>query len=360
MLKIKKLKLNTTEKVYDLSVAGNVNFYANGILVHNSEISLATSEERTAVCCLSSLNLNYWDEWNADPLFIKDVADMLDNALTRFIKDAPDTIKRARFSAMRERSIGVGVLGFHTYLQHNMIPFDSPMAKSFNFKVFKHISDQLHQANISLANTRGACPDSIDGGASVPVRFSHTMAIAPTASTSIIMGNISPSIEPIRANVYRQSTMSGSFLNKNPALQKLVKAKIDAGQHINEDELWTTITNSDGSIQNIDFFTDEEKDVFKTASELDQRWIIELAGDRQKFIDQSQSVNLFFSPTVNVKYLHGIHLMAWKHGLKSLYYCRSDAIRKADKVSQRITRERIETLDLHAIASGEDECLACQ
>lgn len=327
-----------------------------------TEILLPTDGDRTAVCCLSSVNLRYYDEYKDNYQFFKDVAEMLDNVLTIFIENAPDSISRAKFSAYRERAIGIGVLGFHTYLQQNNIPFESALAKSRNMQIFKNMNYQLSIANHELGYERGNCPDFQDKFADSDLdykRFSHMMAIAPTASTSIIMGNISPSIEPIRANAYRQDTMSGSHLNKNHVLDEVIKKKIQENTKLNYDDIWLDIITNDGSIQHIDLFTEDEKLVFKTAMEIDQRWIIELAADRQEEIDQTQSVNLFFRPDVHIKYLHVIHFMAWKSKLPTLYYCRSDSLKKADKVSKQIERQIIEEINLQDIINGED-CIACQ
>lgn len=318
-----------------------------------SEIILPTNEERTAVCCLSSLNLENFDEWKNEPLFLKDVAEMLDNVLQYFIDNAPDTIARARNSAYLERSIGVGALGFHAYLQKNGIPFEGVMAKVANKKIFKLIRSGLDEANLQLGAERGEAPDAMGTG----LRFSHLMAIAPNASSSIIMGNTSPSIEPYRANAYRQDTLSGSSLNKNKWLDALLRKKV-----MFEDELpdiWSSIIANDGSVQHLSILTNYEKDVFKTSMEIDQRWVIDLAADRQEYIDQAQSLNVFFRPDVNIKYLHAIHFMAWKKGIKTLYYCRSEKIGKADKVSKKIEREVIKELDMTQIAQGND-CIACE
>ena len=318
-----------------------------------SEIILPTNKERTAVCCLSSVNLEYFDEWKDEPLFLRDIAEMLDNVLQYFIDNAPDTIARAKFAAMRERSIGVGALGFHAYLQKNNLPWESALASSANRRMFKFIREQLDTANIELGAERGEAPDAAGTG----LRFSHVMAIAPNASSSIIMGNTSPSIEPWRANAYRQDTLSGAFLNKNKYLDKLLKEKVSDDKL---SEVWSSIIANDGSVQHLDILSDYEKDVFKTAMEIDQRWIVQHAADRQTFIDQSQSVNLFFRPNANVKYLHAVHFQAWKQGLKTLYYCRSEKIGKADKVSKQIERQVIEELDLKALATEEEICLSCE
>ncbi len=320
-----------------------------------SEIILPTDKKRTAVCCLSSVNLEYFDEWKKDKQFLRDVAEMLDNVLQYFIDNAPSTIKRAKYSAMQERSIGVGALGFHAYLQKNNIPWESALATSANHKMFSHIKKGLDDANLQLGTERGEAPDAIGTGR----RFSHMVAVAPNASSSIIMGNTSPSIEPFRANAYRQDTLSGSSLNKNKHLDKIIKEKCDENSKLDYNEVWSSIIANDGSIQHLDFLTDWEKDVFKTSMEIDQRWVIQHASDRQTYIDQAQSLNLFFRPDANIKYLHAIHFMAWKTGLKTLYYCRSEKIGKADKVSKRIEREVIKELDMKAIIEG-DTCLACE
>ena len=328
-----------------------------GLKIHQSnlcsEIILPTNEERTAVCCLSSLNLENYDEWKSDPLFLKDVAEMLDNVLSYFIANAPDAIARARYSAERERSIGIGALGFHAYLQRNGIAFEGVMAKVANNRMFKHIKEGLDVANLELGKERGEAPDAEGTGR----RFSHVMAIAPNASSSIIMGNTSPSVEPYRANAYRQDTLSGAYLNKNKWLDVIVKEKTKDEEEYNE--IWSSIIANDGSVQHLDILDETTKDVFKTSMEIDQRWVIELAADRQAYIDQAQSLNLFFRPDVNLKYLHACHFLAWKKGLKTLYYCRSEKIGKADKVAKKIEREVIKELDMSAIAQG-NECLACE
>ena len=320
-----------------------------------SEIILPTNKERTAVCCLSSLNLEYFDEWSKEKGFLKDVLEMLDNVLTMFISEAPDSIERARYSAMRERSVGVGALGFHAYLQKKRLPFESAMAKSSNIRMFKHIKAGLDLANRELGSERGEAPDAYGTG----LRCSHVMAIAPNASSSIIMGNTSPSIEPWRANAYRQDTLSGAFLNKNKFLDKLIEKKCQDNENLNYDRIWSSIIANDGSVQHLRCLTDEEKDLYKTAMEIDQRWVIEHAADRQEYIDQSQSLNVFFRPDANITYLHAVHFLAWKKGVKTMYYCRSEKIGKADKVSRKIEREIIKEIDIESLASGE-ECLACE
>jgi ribonucleoside-diphosphate reductase alpha chain len=326
-----------------------------GLKVHQSnlcsEIILPTNEKRTAVCCLSSLNLEYYDDWKNDKLFLKDVAEMLDNVLQYFIDTAPSYIKRARYSATRERSIGIGALGWHALLQRKNIPWESAMATGLNKQIFQHIRSNLDKANQQLGKERGEAPDAEGTGN----RFSHLMAIAPNASSSILMGNTSPSIEPFRANAYRQDTLSGSHLHKNQYLDKIIKEK--AGDKY--DEVWSSIIANDGSVQHLDILDDWAKDVFKTSMEIDQRWVVQHAADRQEYIDQAQSLNVFFRPDSNIKYVHAVHFQAWKQKLKTMYYCRSDKIAKADKVSKRIEREVIAEIDLKAMTEGET-CLACE
>jgi ribonucleoside-diphosphate reductase alpha chain len=295
-----------------------------GLKVHQSnlcsEIILPTSADRTAVCCLSSVNLEYFDQWSKDKKFLSDVLEMLDNVLQTFIDNAPDTISRAKYSAMRERSVGVGALGFHAYLQSKGMPFESAVAKSLNMRMFKHIRTELDAANRKLGEERGEAPDAQGTG----LRCSHIMAIAPNASSSIIMGNTSPSIEPWRANAYRQDTISGAFLNKNKFLDKLIKEKCSEDTKLNYDKIWSSVIANDGSVQHLRCLTDIEKEVYKTSMEIDQRWVIEHAADRQQYIDQAQSLNIFFRPDVDISYLHAVHFMAWKKGLKTMYYCRSE------------------------------------
>jgi len=296
-----------------------------------SEITLPTGidhlgNERTAVCCLSSLNLERFLEWRDHPLFIEDVMRFLDNVLQDFIDNAPDGMERAKYSASRERSVGLGVMGFHSFLQANRVPFETAMAKAWNVKMFRHIQSQADAASHVLADERGPCPDAADYG--FHERFSYKTAIAPTASISIICGGASAGIEPISGNSYTHKTLSGSFNVRNRHLAALLAEK-----GCNDDATWTSITVNEGSVQHLDCLSDDEKDVFKTAFELDQRWVIELAGDRASYIDQSQSVNVFLAADIHKRDLHQIHLMAWKHGLKSLYYCRSKSIQRAEDVS---------------------------
>ena len=331
-----------------------------GLKVHQSnlcsEIILPTNEKRTAVCCLSSLNLEYYDEWKDDPLFLRDVAEMLDNVLQYFIDNAPTSISRAVYSATRERSIGIGALGWHAYLQKCNLPWESPMAIGRNKQIFKTIREKLNVANQELGSRRGEAPDAVGTGN----RFSHLMAIAPNASSSIIMGNTSPSIEPYRANAYRQDTLSGSHLNKNKYLDKIIQVEAEKHNEGWSDEVWRTIIANDGSVQHLDWMDEWTKDVFKTSMEIDQRWVVQHAADRQLWIDQAQSLNVFFRPDSNIKYIHAVHFMAWKLGLKTMYYCRSDKIAKADKVAKRIEREVIKEIDLTALTKDDGACLACE
>jgi ribonucleoside-diphosphate reductase alpha chain len=335
-----------------------------------SEITLPTGidqhgQQRTAVCCLSSLNFETWFEWKDHPLFIEDVMRFLDNVLEDFIQRAPAGMERAQYSAMRERSVGLGVMGFHSFLQALDVPWESVIAKVWNKRLFAHVRAQADAASRMLAEERGACPDAAEYG--VMERFSHKMAIAPTASISIIAGNASPGIEPIAANVFVQKTLSGSFTVRNRHLQKLLAAK----GHDNED-VWTSITVNKGSVQHLDFLTEHEKAVYRTAFELDQRWVVEHAADRARFICQSQSVNVFLPANVHKRDLHQIHFMAWKRGLKSLYYCRSMSIQRADNVSEKAVRPNEivqppaanDGAALPLVAQGNatdyEECLACQ
>lgn len=292
----------------------------------------------------------------------------LDNVLQDFIDRAPDTMAKARYAAMRERSVGLGVMGFHSFLQALNVPWESAVAKAWNKKMFRHIRAQADAASITLAEERGACPDALEYG--VQERFSHKMSLAPTASISIIAGNASPGIEPIAANVFLQKTLSGSFSVRNRHLQKLLAEK-----GMDNDDVWSSITVTKGSVQHLDFLTPHEKDVYKTAFELDQRWIIEHAADRTPYICQSQSVNVFLPANVHKRDLHQIHFLAWKRGMKSLYYCRSLSIARADNVSEKaVAPMAIEGIaaanDQHGplplVASGSiggtdyEECLACQ
>lgn len=320
-----------------------------------TEIFLPTNKDRTAVCCLSSVNAEYYDEWSKDPLFLKDMAEMLDNVLQYFIDNAPDEIKRAKYSAMRERSIGIGCLGLHAYFQRKNVPFESVTAKALNIKIFKHIKNGLDKADLELGLERGEAPDAKGTGK----RFSLRMAIAPNASTSFIMGNTSPSVEPVPANIYRQDTLSGAFTNRNKYLDAIILEESRNHSDNWYNDTWESIMSNDGSVQHLSFLSSHQKAVFKTSMEINQMCIVELAGDRQRFIDQGQSINLFFRPTANVLYLHAVHFQAWVVGLKSLYYCRSEKIGKTDKIGKRIEREIIKELDMKAIVDG-DSCIACE
>ena len=307
-----------------------------------SEITLATNEERTAVCCLSSVNLEYYDEWKKHPAFISDLVRFLDNVLTFFIANAPDELERARYSAERERSIGLGAMGFHAYLQKNGIAFEGAMATAANLEMFKYIKSNAQKETERLAVEKGACPDDD----SCSVRNAHLLAVAPNASSSIICGNTSPSIEPYRANAFTQKTKSGSYLMKNKFLEEVLDKY---GQNI--DSTWTSIITNKGSCQHLDFLSDEEREVFKTAVEINQAWVVEHASMRQDYICQSQSVNLFFPPDVNKADLHNIHMLAWAKNMKTLYYLRSEAISRADNVSNKVKRE---------IIFEQADCLNCE
>lgn len=338
------------------------------------EIMLATGldqhqQERTAVCCLSSLNLETYDEWKDNPQFIEDTLRFLDNVLQDFIDNAPGAMEKAKYSAMRERSVGLGVMGFHSFLQAKGLPFESAMAKAWNKKIFSYIKEQADKASKAIALDKGPCPDAEEAG--LMERFSHKMAIAPTASISIIANNSSPGIEPYNANTFTQKTLTGSFNVRNKHLKKVLQEK----GHDNE-ETWTSIMTHEGSVQHLDFLSQDEKDVFKTAFEIDQRWVIDLAADRTPFICQGQSLNIFIPADIHKRDLHMLHFMAWKKGVKSVYYARSKSVQRADKISSKSEKSAIQ-LDLNLApqlpvemlaqgaqsASGEtnyDECLACQ
>ena len=316
-----------------------------GLRVHHSnlctEITLPTNENRTAVCCLSSVNLEKYEEWKNEPLFVPDLVRFLDNALSYFIENAPESVFRAKFSAASERSIGLGAMGFHAYLQSKGIPFESALAKALNLKIFKKIKQEAVDESQRLAIKRGEAPDMEGTG----MRNAHLLAIAPNASSSIICGTTSPSIEPYRANAYVQKTMSGSFLVKNKYLEKLLEKK-----GINTDAVWQSIVAQRGSVLHLDELSDYEKDTFKTSIEINQQWVIEHAADRQQYVCQGQSVNVFVPADVNIKELHDIHMLAWKRKIKTLYYCRSEAIKRAELVSKKVERTII----------PEADCLACE
>jgi ribonucleoside-diphosphate reductase alpha chain len=308
-----------------------------------SEITLPTDEHRTAVCCLSSVNLEYFDEWSKHPQFIEDLVRMLDNVLEFFIRNAPPDLAKARYSAAQERSIGLGAMGFHSYLQRRGLPFESAMATSVNRQVFAHIKRRAEGATVRLAKERGPCPDAQGD----MTRNMHLLAVAPNASSSIICGGTSPSVEPVRANAFTHKTQSGSWLVRNKYLEDVLEQ-----YRKNTPEVWQSITLNRGSVQHLDFLSQQEKDTFKTAMELDQRWIIEHAAHRQEYICQAQSVNLFMPADADVLYLHNVHFMAWKKGLKTLYYMRSEAIRRADTVSAKLSKQELK--------SPAEVCLSCE
>ena len=323
-----------------------------------SEITLPTGKDhlgadRTAVCCLSSLNLETWDDWNGDKRFIEDVMRFLDNVLSDYIARAPDEMARAKYSAERERSVGLGVMGFHSFLQARSIPFEGAMAKSWNLRIFKHVKAQVDEASLHLATERGPCPDAADMG--VMERFSCKMAIAPTASISIICGGTSACIEPIPGNVYTHKTLSGSFSVRNPHLEKLLIAKAK-----NSEQVWNSILEQAGSVQHLDFLTPEEKDTFKTSFEIDQRWLIELAADRTPFIDQATSLNLFIPADVDKWDLMMLHFRAWELGIKSLYYLRSKSVQRAGFAGGVEVDNTSEAPKYELATTDYDECLACQ
>ncbi|KTE43020.1 MULTISPECIES: ribonucleoside-diphosphate reductase subunit alpha [unclassified Sphingopyxis] len=323
-----------------------------------SEITLPTGRDhlgndRTAVCCLSSLNLETWDEWNGDKRFIEDVMRMLDNVLQDYIDRAPPEMARAKYSASRERSVGLGVMGFHSFLQARGLPFEGAMAKSSNLRVFKHIRAQVDAASMLLANERGPCPDAADQG--VMERFSCKMAIAPTASISIICGGTSACIEPIPANIYTHKTLSGSFSIRNPHLEALLVDKAK-----NSDAIWNSILERGGSVQHLDFLSQDEKDCFKTSFEIDQRWLLELAADRTPYIDQAASLNLFIPADVEKWDLLMLHYRAWELGIKSLYYLRSKSVQRAGFAGGVEADNTAEAPKFELQTTDYDECLACQ
>ena len=327
-----------------------------------SEITLPTGidhlgNDRTAVCCLSSLNLEYYDEWKDNPQIIEDIMRFLDNVLQDFIEKAPEGMAKAKYSAMRERSVGLGVMGFHSFLQSKNVPMESAMSKVWNKKIFMQIKQGVDRASKLLAKERGACPDAQDVG--IEERFSNKLAIAPTASISIIAGNSSPGIEPFAANSFTQKTLTGSFNVRNKNLVRLLEIKGKSGE-----DVWSSITINEGSVQHLDFLDEHEKLVFKTAPEIDQRWIIDLGAERQEFICQAQSLNIFIPGDVSKKHLHDIHFRAWQKGLKSLYYCRSTSIQRADKVSNKTQKDDIDfsgpIVTDSAKSEKYEECLACQ
>ncbi|URD60430.1 ribonucleoside-diphosphate reductase subunit alpha [Sphingomonas sp. KRR8] len=323
-----------------------------------SEITLPTGRDhlgadRTAVCCLSSMNLETWDEWKGEKSFVEDVMRFLDNVLSDYIARAPDEMARAKYSAERERSVGLGVMGFHSFLQARNLPFEGAMAKSWNLKIFKHIRAQVDEASMMLAQERGPCPDAADMG--VMERFSCKMAIAPTASISIICGGTSACIEPIPANVYTHKTLSGSFSIRNPYLERLLTEKAK-----NSDAVWNSILERGGSVQHLDFLSEEEKDTFKTSFEIDQRWLLELAADRTPYIDQATSLNLFIPADVDKWDLMMLHFRAWELGVKSLYYLRSKSVQRAGFAGGVEADNTSEAPKYELATTDYDECLACQ
>ncbi|MFA5990289.1 MAG: ribonucleoside-diphosphate reductase subunit alpha [Sphingomonas sp.] len=323
-----------------------------------SEITLPTGrdhlgKDRTAVCCLSSLNLETWDEWKDEKGFVEDVMRFLDNVLQDYIERAEPGMARAAYSAMRERSVGLGVMGFHSFLQARGLPFEGAMAKQWNLRIFKHIRAQVDEASMQLAAERGPCPDAADAG--VMERFSCKMAIAPTASISIICGGASACIEPIPANIYTHKTLSGSWSVKNPHLEALLNQKSK-----NSDAVWNSILERGGSVQHLDFLSAEEKDCYKTSFEIDQRWLLELAADRTPFIDQSQSLNLFIPADVEKWDLLMLHFRAWELGIKSLYYLRSKSVQRAGFAGGVEADNTAELKQIELAEKDYDECLACQ
>ncbi len=328
-----------------------------------SEITLPTGvdnegNQRTAVCCLSSLNLDTYDQWKDDPQFVEDVMRFLDNVMTDFINRAPDEFAHAKYSAMRERSVGLGVMGLHSYFQQKNIPFGSVMSKVWNKKIFQNIQEKVDEASKTLADERGACPDAAEYG--MKERFSNKTAIAPTASISIICGGSSPGIEPIAANSYTHKTLSGSFNVRNKYLKKILQK-----YNKDTDEVWSSITTNQGSVSHLNFLTANEKDTFKTAFEIDQRWIVELGADRTPHISQAQSVNIFVPADIHKKELHSIHFQAWKKGLKSLYYCRSKSIQRAENVNNGSSTDVTKNVysgkqESNNENNNYEECLSCQ
>jgi len=323
-----------------------------------SEITLPTGidkdgNERTAVCCLSSLNLETYDEWKDQPNFIEDVMRFLDNVLSDFVNRAPDSFKNAKYSAMRERSVGLGVMGFHSFLQKNSIPIESVMSKVWNKKIFENIQKSVDESSKKLAEERGSCPDAEEYG--FKERFSNKTAIAPTASISIICGGASPGVEPIAANSYTHKTLSGSYNVRNRYLKEILKKN---GK--DDDETWSSITTNQGSVEHLDFLTEHEKAVFKTAFEIDQKWIVDLGADRTTHVSQAQSINIFLPADVHKKELHQIHFQAWKKGLKSLYYCRSKSIQRAENVNNELSTPVTKNESISENEKEYDECLSCQ
>ena len=363
--KILELRLQTGEPYIIFSDTVNQNLPVHqrklGLKVRQSnlcsEIMLPTGvdhmgKDRTAVCCLSSLNAEKYFEWKDDERFIEDIFRFLDNVLQDFIDRAPPEMERAIYSAFRERSVGLGLMGYHSFLQKLNVPFESAMATSWNKRLFQHIRQEADKASVKLADERGACPDAAEQG--IKARFSHKLAIAPTASISIICGGTSAGIEPIRANVYTHKTLSGSFTVKNPYLEEILEEKGE-----NTPGVWASILEHEGSVQHLECLTQEEKDVFKTAFELDQRWVIEHAADRTPYVCQSQSLNIFLPGDVNKWDLHMLHWTAWERGVKSLYYCRSKSVQRASFANASEKTDMEKSME-SAAPTDYDECLACQ
>lgn len=338
----------------DLGLKVTTSNLCSEIMLHTGPDHLG--EDRTAVCCLSSVNAEKWDEWSKEDGFIEDIMRFLDNVLQDFIDRAPDSMAQARYSAMRERSVGLGLMGFHSFLQERDVPFESAMAKSWNVRMFKHIRKGADAASVVLAEERGPCPDAAETG--LMARFSHKMAIAPTASISIICGGVSPCIEPIPANIYTHKTLSGSFTVKNKHLTEILESK-----GLNTQGTWTSILENEGSVQHLNGLTDDEKAVFRTAFEIDQRWVIEMAADRTPFVCQGQSINVFIPSDIDKWDLMMLHWKAWESGVKSLYYCRSKSVQRAGfagGVESDNTRAWPEAELALSERTDYEECLACQ
>ena len=310
------------------------------------------NNNRTAVCCLSSVNAEKYDIWKSMPRFIPDIMAFLDNVLDDFIKRAPESMRNAVYAAISERSVGLGLMGFHSFLQSKNIAFEGPMAKSYNMQMFKHIRTRANEASIKLAKKKGSCPDAESLG--VVERFSHKLAVAPTASISIICGGTSAGIEPIPANIYTHKTLSGSFTVKNKILESLLESK-----GLNTSKVWNKILEEEGSVQNIEGLDEHEKSVYKTAFEIDQRWIIEHAADRAKYICQAQSVNLFLPGEINKWDLHMLHYLAWEKGVKSLYYCRSKSVQRAGFAGSLKQATDEEKAMASLVPTDYETCLSC-
>lgn len=329
---------NNIAKVHDIL---NLSINNSNLCV---EILLPTTEDRTAVCVISSLNLEYYDEWK-DTTIVEDVVEMLDNVITFFVENAPETMAKAKFAASQERSIGLGTMGFHSYLQKNKVPFESEKAVAINKKIFASISEKAHNRSVTLAQERGMAPDFITAREQFAAddltvrRNVYTMAVAPNASTSIICGNTSPSVEPFAANAYRQETHNGTNIYKNKYLDKVLRNVLESEDEVKK--VWKKIIANKGSVQSLDFLDDKVKSIFKTAQEIDQSWIIKHAADRTPYIDQGQSINLFFNAEEDVEYVHKTHFNAWKLGLKTLYYCRTYVKNRSEDITERFDRQQI-------------------